>query len=87
MYGTLSRVGEESERILVNLSAIDAQRIVTNIDMVPKFCDRVNLIWNPKRGYYTFAFFMVEIGIAFKALAKTIRLLLNREESVAVSNG
>jgi hypothetical protein len=39
------------------------------------------------RGYYTLAFFMAELGIAFKASTKTIGLLLNREGSMAVSNG
>ena len=37
--------------------------------------------------YYTLAFFMAELGIAFKASTKTIGLLLNREGSMAVSNG
>ncbi len=49
IYGTLRRVGEESERILANLPSIDAQRIATDIHTVPKFCEGLNVMYTPHK--------------------------------------
>ena len=38
-------------------------------------------------GYYTLAFFMAELGIAFKATTKTVGLIMNREGTIRVENG
>lgn len=39
------------------------------------------------RGYYTLAFFMAEMGRAFRASTKTIGLIMDREGRVTVKNG
>jgi hypothetical protein len=38
-------------------------------------------------GYYTLAFFMTELSIAFKATTKTVGLIMNREGTIKVEGG
>ena len=38
-------------------------------------------------GYYTLAFFMAELSIAFKATTKTVGLIMNREGTIKVEGG
>jgi hypothetical protein len=38
-------------------------------------------------GYYTMAFFVAELSMAFKATTKTIGLIMNREGTIKVEDG